>query len=58
MRWTEFKVDFQVPVTGCEAQSLQLELPARIDPELRIEGQVWYQNLQIMPITKTAAPLH
>ena len=58
IRWTEFKVDFQVPVTGCEAQSLQLELPARIDPELRIEGQVWYQNLQIMPITKTAAPLH
>ena len=58
MPWTEFKVDFQVPVTGCEAQGLQLELPARIDPELQIEGQVWYQNLQIMPITKTAAPLH
>lgn len=47
--WTEFKVDFQVPGTGCEAQRLQLELPARNGPEQRIEGQAWYRNLRITP---------
>jgi tetratricopeptide (TPR) repeat protein len=57
MSWTDFTVKFQVPATDCGAQWLQLELPARIDAELRIEGQVWYQDLQISPIT-TAAPLH
>ena len=33
--WTDFTVKFQVPATDCRAQWLQLELPARIDPELR-----------------------
>jgi hypothetical protein len=39
---------------------LQLELPARIEPELRIEGQVWYQDLRITPTRAAsgAAPLH
>ena len=45
--WTDFTVKFQVPATDCRAQWLQLELPARIEPELKIEGQVWYQNLRI-----------
>jgi hypothetical protein len=49
MPWTDFTVNFQVPATDCGAQWLQLELPARIDPELRIEGQVWYQDLRITP---------
>jgi hypothetical protein len=47
MPWTDFAVKFQVPARDCKAQWLQLELPARIDPELRIEGQIWYQDLQI-----------
>jgi hypothetical protein len=54
--WTDFVVKFQVPATGCGAQWLQLELPARIGPELSIEGQVWYQGLRIAP-TPTNAPL-
>jgi hypothetical protein len=60
MPWTDFAVKFRVPATGCEAQWMQLELPARIEPELRIEGQVWYQDLRITPIpaTSAAAPLH
>jgi tetratricopeptide (TPR) repeat protein len=60
MLWTDFTVKFQVPATDCGAQWLQLELPARIDPELRIEGQVWYQDLRIAPIpaTSAAVPLH
>jgi hypothetical protein len=60
MPWTDFTVKFQVPTTDCGAQWLQLELPARIDPELRIEGQVWYQDLRIepTPAASGAAPLH
>jgi hypothetical protein len=60
MPWTDFTVKFRVPVTGCGAQWLQLELPARIAPELRIEGQVWYQDLEITPTpaASAAVPLH
>ena len=60
MPWTDFTVKFQVPTTDCGAQWLKLELPARIDPELRIEGQVWYQDLRITPApaASAAAPLH
>jgi tetratricopeptide (TPR) repeat protein len=55
MSWTDFTVKFQVPATDCRAQWLQLELPARIEPELRIEGQVWYQDLRIT-LTPTTEP--
>jgi hypothetical protein len=58
MPWTDFTVKFQVPATDCEAQWLQLELPARIDAELRVEGQVWYQDLRITPSQAAAGPLH
>ena len=59
MPWTHFVVKFQVPTTDCGAQWLQLELPARIEPEMRIEGQVWYQDMQITPGSAAAAtPLH
>jgi len=39
---------------------LQLELPARIETESRIEGQVWYQDMQITAGSTAAAaePLH
>ena len=58
--WTDFIVKFQVPAANCGAQWLQLELPARIESELRIEGQAWYQDLQIspIPIAAAAVPLH
>jgi hypothetical protein len=55
MPWTDFIVKFQVPATDCGAQWLQLELPARIEAEQRIEGQVWYQDLRVAP---TTAALH
>jgi hypothetical protein len=60
MPWTDFTVKFQVPATDCVAQWLQLELPARIDAEQRIEGQVWYQDLGITPTpaASAAVPLH
>jgi tetratricopeptide (TPR) repeat protein len=55
MPWTDFMVKFQVPAMDCGAQWLQLEFPARIESERRIEGQVWYQDLRIAPAT---AALH
>jgi hypothetical protein len=55
---TDFTVKFQVPATDCEAQWLQLELPARVEAELRVEGQVWYQDLRITPSQAAAGPLH
>jgi hypothetical protein len=58
MPWTDFGVKFQVP-PGCPAQWLQLEVPARIVEEFRIEGEVWFQGLKISPTTATAgAPAH
>jgi tetratricopeptide (TPR) repeat protein len=47
--WTDFAVNFQVPAADCRAQWLQLELPARIAPETKIAGQVWYRQLRIAP---------
>src|SRR5262249_30679180 len=44
--WTDFAVKFQVPAADCRAQWLQLELPARIESEKKIEGEVWYRNLR------------
>ena len=49
LRWTDFSVEFDVPTDGCGSQKLQLQLPARIASEKRIEGQVWYQDLRITP---------
>jgi tetratricopeptide (TPR) repeat protein len=57
MPWTDFTVKFKVPAADCGAQWVQLELPARIDAELGIEGQVWYQNLRITP-GETASVSH
>src|SRR5260370_3307182 len=55
--WTDFTVTFQVPAADCRAQWLQLELPARIESEKKIEGEVWYQNLRITPISATGSAL-
>jgi hypothetical protein len=54
--WTDFAVKFKVPAADCEAQWLQLELPARIAAERGIAGQVWYRDLQISPASDAAAP--
>jgi tetratricopeptide (TPR) repeat protein len=47
--WTDFMVKFRVPTADCKAQWLRLELPARVGSEMRIEGQIWYRDLQIVP---------
>jgi hypothetical protein len=55
--WTDFAVQFQVPAAECRAQWVQLELPARIESEKKIEGEVWYRNLRIAPVPATGAAL-
>ena len=52
--WTDFGVEFEVPV-GCKAQWLQLELPARIAPERKIEGRLFYQALRISKLSSSAS---
>lgn len=47
--WSAFDVDFRVPQTGCEAQKLSLELPARTATEHQIDGEAWYRALRIAP---------
>jgi hypothetical protein len=54
--WRSFQADFEVPAEGCRVQQLRLELPARIAPEREIEGQVWYQDIRITPVSRVIRP--
>lgn len=47
MPWRAFTLSFAVPVSACQAQVLQLELPARVALEQAIEGVISYRNLAI-----------
>lgn len=54
--WTNFSTTFTIPSQGCKAQTLQLELPARIASERQLEGQVWFRHLRITPDQAGALP--
>lgn len=54
--WRNFGMDFTVPVGGCPAQWLVLALAARIGPERQIEGEVWFTNLNIVPLARREPP--
>jgi hypothetical protein len=58
MPWTDFTVDFTVPAEACSAQRLELQLPARIAPETRIEGEAFYRGLRIAPAAPGPAASH
>ncbi len=47
MPWRAFTLSFAVPASACQAQVLQLELPARVALEQAIDGVVSYRNLAI-----------
>jgi hypothetical protein len=47
--WTDLKVKFSVPSSGCNAQWLQLIVPARTASESEIEGEVWFQSFRVTP---------
>jgi hypothetical protein len=48
--WRPFDLTFQIPAESCPAQVLQLELPARVALEKRIEGVVSYRNMAVSPV--------
>ncbi|MCX5480083.1 hypothetical protein OSH08_13770 [Kaistia geumhonensis] len=45
--WTAFTAPFVVPATGCEAQTLRLDLAERIAADRKIEGRIWFDDLSI-----------
>lgn len=56
--WTGFAADFTVSAQGCAAQWLRLEIPARVASETKLEGQLWYRNLRIGPVSAARPPGH
>lgn len=47
--WSSFEFAFEVPAEACSAQSLRLELHARIAAEREIRGIAWFDDLVIAP---------
>lgn len=54
--WTSFSVDFAVPAGNCRGQWLNLEIPSRTASERQIEGQIWYENIQIRRVGNGLSP--
>lgn len=52
--WRSFRVSFSVPPTGCAAQRLVLEIPARIALETQVSGSARYSNLSIESLATVA----
>jgi hypothetical protein len=55
--WTDLKIGFSVPSSGCNAQWLQLIVPARTASESEIEGEVWFQNFRVTPEARVKSSL-
>ncbi len=51
--WREFRQDFAVPATGCEAQQVRLELDARSASERLVRGTFWYDDILIQRANQT-----
>ncbi|MFZ0845992.1 MAG: hypothetical protein WAM62_09390, partial [Pseudolabrys sp.] len=56
MQWTGFSADFAVPSENCKGQWLKLEIPDRTASERQIDGQIWFENMQITKVGQTPAP--
>jgi hypothetical protein len=54
--WSAFSMDFSVPAEKCGAQSIQLEISARIAAELQVSGVAWFDDLAIQRLDPDAAP--
>lgn len=48
--WTAFSSTFDVPPSGCRAQSLTLVLAAKINLEQQVSGEIWYDNVSVSRI--------
>ncbi len=54
--WRDFVIPFTVPDTDCRAQNLRLALAARSQSERLVSGLIWYDEMQIERLAKTALP--
>lgn len=45
--WHQFAISFSVPQSGCRAQWLTLELPAKAALEEQIAGNVWFDDIVV-----------
>lgn len=46
--WTNFSLNFEVPVEGCRTQLLRLRLDARVPAEQWVGGRAWFDDLRIV----------
>ncbi len=51
-QWRRFSVEFEVPISNCEAQSLALQLPARVPAEQQVSGTIWFDDLRVQKIQR------
>lgn len=51
-QWRRFSVEFEVPTSNCEAQSLTLQLPARVPAEQQVSGAIWFDDLRVQKIQR------
>lgn len=51
-QWQRFSVEFEVPPSNCEAQSLMLQLPARVPAEQQVSGTLWFDDLRVQKIQR------
>ncbi len=45
--WRQFEFVFEVPPTGCVAQTVRLDLAARSSSEQLVSGTIWFDDLSI-----------
>lgn len=55
-QWRRFSLEFEVPALNCEAQSLVLQLPARVPAEQQVSGALWFDDLRIQKIQRLSQP--
>lgn len=55
-QWQRFSIEFEVPSSNCEAQSLILKLPARVPAEQQISGAIWFDDLRVQKIQGLIQP--
>jgi len=46
--WRQFEIVFEVPPTGCVAQTVRLDLAARSSSEQLVSGAIWFDDLSIV----------
>src|SRR5262249_9687809 len=48
--WRSFAIAFTTPDTGCPAQTLRLELDARVNLDQQVAGSFWSDSLAILRV--------